>query len=146
MNKKHTRDIKKFCDTLPESFELRKHKEYMKGAEMDIETKRVMVAKGVKIDPNAVYHEDAVYLFPINHYKRVKKLYASKHTEEERVEVGIQYGVWVNNNNIKVNKYLEENKIKEGWINRVKGWIKGIWSKLIVFIDSFTKADKTVKA
>ena len=149
MKKRKLVQLKVFCKTLPESWEVKKHSTYVDSADaLRLHDKTGMsLPEGVHEptykdksgkERKKLFKHSRPVLQKINHYKRVKKAFVKN--GEQGV---IDYLIWLRNNNIRVNKLLKEvDQIKDfdqGLINIMKGGASAFWKNLMLFLYGFVK-------
>lgn len=136
MKKKHALAIKQLSKLLPYSVEIVKHGVFIPGSQ--IETKDVHAAKeaGLIIQGDKNYIHKKLKVVEINHYRRLKRMYAQHGTK------GIQmYILELDKHNQKMNEMFQDlqgmkkyERITKELIEIAKGSAKGFWKSLIFFL------------
>lgn len=138
MKKNQLRGLKKLSEQLPESKELQKYSIVVQGFEINADEYDPAITP---IEAEAYYKQGGHFrLVDIDHYNRLKKAYARN--KEQGL---IDYILWVDQNNIKINKLFEDMELK-----RVSDEIMAIadkgkqsfWSNLLNFLFAFLQIFK----
>jgi len=132
MNKRKAKALKKLSQELPESFTIRAHSESVLGIDLIKEEQR----EGMEIELEQYYGVRKAVVFPINHYKKLKKAFIKDGTQGI-----IDYIVWLKAHNAKMNELLAEvDKIADidsGILAVVGMGAKRFWFNLMNFMYAF---------
>ena len=133
MKKKHIKGIKTLAEKLPRSITIVKYSVLKKGWEL---TEKEIESAKFEIQADKEYLQRNHYkVVEINHFNRLKKAF-SKNGEQGIID----YIVWVDKNNRKMNVIFGNTDLKPGEDNLLKGALKGasgFWDNLFAFLFSF---------